>query len=573
MVNRGRSGACQTCKARRVKCDEARPGCLRCERAGRRCAGYAPVSAKIRFKDQSHRFSNTPIHSSKDSLASLRVSRHGQVLGGPVAVAVAVAASSVARPLSTDSQNAASLFAHLLDDAGRSSHSSRGFFDLLGPALSSQRQDSALSLVISAVAETFLDMWQEGARAFQTPRESFNRAMLRLRTATLDITERRDPATVLAVLVLQFHENLAALFTHRQATRVHHGGAEALLRLSDLEDNSKGTTHGAQIARYMASIEVSSATREGRPVPQSAINRLNSGDSAALPPTPSSTLDALGASVAGLQFSYMESSAHRKFPLSLEDVTTWWLRISELDKRLKTWADTMPPSCRPIRLHQGKDFNASIPAYQAVCDVYPSCQIAAMWNLWRCYRLIVLKMRIYLLRSHRSWFAQSLFEESEFDFTRCSEEAQEIVDSICYSVPFYLGSRAAPCTVRDFSDPNIHFPSIHCLPAGDARLQSQDHLISKNQHKYHALVQGLWHLLGPLSRLLVILSEDHLCLITGALRTGQREWIAEQFLRLNVLQRLNIKFVPNQPSGPSNSELADELAKIVQQGLSLTSGL
>jgi hypothetical protein len=35
---------CLTCKARKVKCDETKPACLRCVKTGRRCDGYAPVS-------------------------------------------------------------------------------------------------------------------------------------------------------------------------------------------------------------------------------------------------------------------------------------------------------------------------------------------------------------------------------------------------------------------------------------------------------------------------------------------------------------------------------------------------
>ncbi|KAK5061219.1 hypothetical protein LTR84_007761 [Exophiala bonariae] len=43
-----RSG-CFTCKSRRVKCDEAKPVCLRCIRAGRECAGY-PDSLSYRLQ-------------------------------------------------------------------------------------------------------------------------------------------------------------------------------------------------------------------------------------------------------------------------------------------------------------------------------------------------------------------------------------------------------------------------------------------------------------------------------------------------------------------------------------------
>ncbi|KAF2198232.1 hypothetical protein GQ43DRAFT_483475 [Delitschia confertaspora ATCC 74209] len=35
---------CETCRKRRVKCDEARPECLRCSKSGRKCEGYKHVS-------------------------------------------------------------------------------------------------------------------------------------------------------------------------------------------------------------------------------------------------------------------------------------------------------------------------------------------------------------------------------------------------------------------------------------------------------------------------------------------------------------------------------------------------
>ncbi|KAL2844091.1 hypothetical protein BJY01DRAFT_264094 [Aspergillus pseudoustus] len=40
MVNHGVSRGCETCRARRKKCDEARPTCTRCAKAGRVCLGY-----------------------------------------------------------------------------------------------------------------------------------------------------------------------------------------------------------------------------------------------------------------------------------------------------------------------------------------------------------------------------------------------------------------------------------------------------------------------------------------------------------------------------------------------------
>lgn len=39
-MRRKTKGACRTCKVRKVKCDEGRPCCNRCQSTGRICEGY-----------------------------------------------------------------------------------------------------------------------------------------------------------------------------------------------------------------------------------------------------------------------------------------------------------------------------------------------------------------------------------------------------------------------------------------------------------------------------------------------------------------------------------------------------
>ncbi|RAL16045.1 Zn(II)2Cys6 transcription factor [Aspergillus homomorphus CBS 101889] len=53
MVYRGKpSGGCDTCRARKVKCDETRPFCSRCAKAQRTCSGYRD-QLSLWFKDES----------------------------------------------------------------------------------------------------------------------------------------------------------------------------------------------------------------------------------------------------------------------------------------------------------------------------------------------------------------------------------------------------------------------------------------------------------------------------------------------------------------------------------------
>ncbi|KAH7379923.1 hypothetical protein BKA64DRAFT_765531 [Cadophora sp. MPI-SDFR-AT-0126] len=48
---------CSTCKQRRVKCDETKPGCIRCQNLGRECGGYAPEAL-----DETKSIAPVPIH-------------------------------------------------------------------------------------------------------------------------------------------------------------------------------------------------------------------------------------------------------------------------------------------------------------------------------------------------------------------------------------------------------------------------------------------------------------------------------------------------------------------------------
>ncbi|KIW27499.1 hypothetical protein, variant [Cladophialophora immunda] len=64
----GRSKGCHTCLKRRVKCDEARPTCKRCEKAGYACAGYER-KLEMRFhtfSDQAEPATSASTKTSKD---------------------------------------------------------------------------------------------------------------------------------------------------------------------------------------------------------------------------------------------------------------------------------------------------------------------------------------------------------------------------------------------------------------------------------------------------------------------------------------------------------------------------
>jgi hypothetical protein len=49
----GRSGGCHACRKMKVKCDERKPGCFRCEKANRACPGYREEVDNFRSMNES----------------------------------------------------------------------------------------------------------------------------------------------------------------------------------------------------------------------------------------------------------------------------------------------------------------------------------------------------------------------------------------------------------------------------------------------------------------------------------------------------------------------------------------
>lgn len=466
MVNRGRSGGCVTCKQRRVKCDEAKPECRTCQRLELRCGGYHRSQyARLKFKDQNHKF----------------CTHRADVQDRDV-----VRALAWRRPSEPDT--AVPFYLGHYARMGRDMGSTRGFFEMLVPAYLSQPGESPLALAVSVLASEILSMWRQDPSSFRSPRKSYSRALTRLRTATQDPLERGQPATVLAVLVLQTYENASAIYDLRRASSTHHHGAASLLSLMD-SDDMDGTMR-VYLRKFMLHTEVSTAMRQKKPLKRLAYSWIGSQDTMAVPDNPSSALDVIGASVAELQASYTRFVTQGGSTTSLERVLMEWrAEAGRVDAELLAWAQGVPDHWRPLRLISGRDIASSIPTYESVCEVYPSCQIASIWNLWRFQRLLLAKITLGSLNAFldlsRFGFACG---QSLGDLTvsvNCQQTLQDVVDSVCYSIPFYLGNRTTRFSLTDFTDPTVLLPSQLDGDGLDAG-------ISQDDHRRHVIAQGPW---------------------------------------------------------------------------------
>ncbi len=176
-------------------------------------------------------------------------------------------------------------------------------------------------------------------------------------------------------------------------------------------------------------------------------------------------------------------------------------RAKAIDAGLASWPEILPLHWNPVRVFKDIIPQEVIDAgiYEDSCDIYPDIMICSIWNDWRVARLKVLRLiaKLQLVSS---------LDRGEIS-ARTINEIQQLVDGICASVPFCLGSRTEP---TPFYEAEVVFPGVK------GRLNSME-------HQKTASAYGRWYLFSPFKETMKM--EPYIS-------EGQQEWLCRQFLRL-----------------------------------------
>ena len=200
--------------------------------------------------------------------------------------------------------------------------------------------------------------------------------------------------------------------------------------------------------------------------------------------------------------------------VSLQEVFLLLDQAIELNEQLLMWTGTVPGDWDIIatdkfELPTGSSKHDFV--YQDRIDVYSDLSIATTWNSYRVTRLRVLtiilsciaKLPEPLTNAHRS---QAILARRSL---------QELVDEICGSIPFHLGTKIRPGTD---DRPGVEYPYI-TRKAGQELRRSCAGL-------------GGWELIEPHYEPLKN------ALMVDSLRAGQKKWILEQLSRIGRLYAL-----------------------------------
>ena len=176
-------------------------------------------------------------------------------------------------------------------------------------------------------------------------------------------------------------------------------------------------------------------------------------------------------------------------------------RALAIEANLLSWPETLPLHWYPVRV-----FKDSIPqevidagVYGDSCDVYPDIMVCTTWNDWRVARLKVLCL-IAKLHPISNLFGGKMG-------TQVISEIQQLVDRICASIPFCLGSRTEPAPLYEAK---VVYPGPKgCLEA--------------KEHQKTAIAYGGWYLFIPF-KVTMELGEY--------ISKGQQDWLRLQLSRL-----------------------------------------
>lgn len=499
MVNHGASTGCLTCRKRRVKCDEARPNCAKCTTRGVACEGYGKKPVNIRFKTQSINIdqSTSPASSKEDSDVALTI-----------------------QPSQDNESLAVTFFINGFAIGGRSLSTSRGFFESIVPVLTAAGSSSTVSVATTAVSALLLHRWKRDSAVLDLSQVRLGQALQQLQADLKEPTKRSDEATLLSILMLQCYENTRATLTWDKPTTVHRDGA--LLLIKNLGLQAFQSDSAKRLLLYLLNADINAALREARSVDPDL--RKWAESTAEVPFSLSSQLDLSAIRLAEIQEAFFDRRlGHEVTNEALLNM------LAEVLDTLQDWADSVPKPWHPFRFRAAQQPEPPVEMYLDTCEVYATIEAASIWNTWRIYNLIALDMRRQI---------HARVDGRTPDQGAAGDNVQVLMDSICFSIPFYLGNRSKPSAMETSASSSITFPNFHNLHlfGVDSSPQSKpDDLMTAEDMQSNATTQGAWQLASVLRLLVFTLSKPASQVMRDSLRPGQLQWLEQQVIRVSRL--------------------------------------
>ena len=508
MVNTGRpSYGCLNCKEAHQKCDLASPACARCIRRKRRCE--YPDFLNIIFRDETR-----AIQTKSD-----RRRRQAKSSSPPETLPLPLISQSVLTSIvspvtyvgTTQEQFALAVCFSRRGGMNHDKENPHGFIEFLPQLVAVAKPNSPLERATSALAlfgsQHILDYKEMTQSYFQLGRKVLGEALRMTNLAIQDPEACRSDDTLMAVMVMNVIDNLLCMVDRRTPSEAHLLGAWQLIRL-----RGKKNFENVASRRMLAGVHSETA---GKALRQCiSVEEIPGGfcsddwldNFSQYPDFAAGHLNYLAERVANVQ-AVVRAFLDCPSPFHDTQASALAAAVLNIDQRLIDWESALPNTWRPRRAADLSTANlTTFQAYGKTMDIYNSVWIANTYNSFRMLRILLQVL------AHDITCSYPHVRTIVFPFGPLAHycTAQRLIDEVCASVPFFMGTRA----------PGVH-PAAILFPAAEGSVPSL-------AYRQFALRAGAWFLRAPLK----------MCATYQLIRMRQKIWIESQIERVNSFHNL-----------------------------------
>ncbi|RDW86213.1 Zn(II)2Cys6 transcription factor domain-containing protein [Aspergillus mulundensis] len=444
----GPSKGCYTCRARKVKCDEARPVCKRCVKGNRVCGGYRNLNNKGSSRKRSGQ---------EDPMAKLLAN-----------LPVSTAANSGHLPYQERDNICAfiKLIARL--PQGRGLHG--GLLTAVPPVLAELEQSiiasSPLPSALSALFLTFVsdksDVKDHGT--LTEAMACYGKALQLTRQLMEHLDEQRRCELVMTIFVLAMYEDLNSEDHARPTSNSHLEGAMAFVRSQKCRSFGEDTTrkiYSALLTRALFTCfdDIKSDTpfiftlndlqllHHGLAT-EKVTDYLNLYNSALL--------------IIHLQLRDLERDAWPSFPSNgvvaaagATRANSLLAAITSIEYQMSEWPSTLPPESKYVTTQLSSEKNIDL--WTRTAYIYPTLGAGYDWSRYRMLQILAhsLRLRAYRLLANSLYghclvLPNTQLADIASGTAMTHSKIRALAHDTCASLPYHLGYRTSPGSERRY---------------------------------------------------------------------------------------------------------------------------
>ncbi|KAF7875328.1 hypothetical protein EAF04_002500 [Stromatinia cepivora] len=489
MVNTGKpSRGCYICRARRIKCDEGKPSCMKCQKSKRECLGYRDEN-ELKLRDQTKStkrkvsmafdattptftidsYSHSPCQSGRSRPTKRKIntsinaniyktidwitttnrsdlSLYSDEIHTESSVTLLPVSSVDIEPSESPKGLVPSQFSPPINERATCfflsnfvllprGRAGKGNLDFLIPLMcAASSTETTLTLALNAVALVALANQPDARKLLPLADSQYVTALNQINKDLQDSDKANQDATLAAVFLLSLYEQLSSHPMSLTGWLSHINGAVALVKArgrSQLDTNIGRSLFDA-VRRHMTieCISHSKDVKEG----------VNWWTSFALEDKVQHQVSVLNLKVADLRAdSNRICTLEARTAENVEKVVNHLENAESIEREYVEWYANLPDEWAPKMAAWIDDIaekdRASATCHPGKIDIYGELWIATTHNNARASRLLIITT---ILRC-TAWLNPGLDYTLTPEYVNVSRQASLLIDDIVSSIPFFFG--------------------------------------------------------------------------------------------------------------------------------------